>query len=252
MMLPVRCENMMFITIQGGEMSNRGYFSVFEASESLAGLHAKFSENIAAGSTQSQAPLLYEVLALFLEESLDAFFLQPVERFKLNGMGKKIVTGGVSAINKTVDFALKKIVFKLENDDLVLISQHIEVLLQRPPADSAEPVWVAVPLSNDLYERLTGAIVIGRSQGASLVQKDFTDALCELVDVSLKHYFEIPITTLKMGFMMEKMAWMANDTVKSGAKAVIRKVTPTMNDKEMEFFFRFAESMVREGRVTAV
>lgn len=229
-------------------MSEATYYSVFEASESLASLHAKFAENIASGTNESQVPLLYEVLALFLEECLDAFFLKPVEKFKLNGVGKKVVTGGVAAINKTVDFALKKIVFKLENDELSSISSHIESLIQRPVQAANEPVWVAVPLSNDLYQRLSGAILEGRSLGAGQVEKQFTSALCELVDVSLQHYFEIPITRLKMGFMMEKMAWMANDTVKSGAKTVIRKVTPTMNDREMEFFFQFAESLIREGR----
>lgn len=228
-------------------MSTSAYFSVFEASENLAGLHAQFAQNIAVGISESQAPLLYKVLALFLEECLDAFFLKPVEKFRLNGVGRKIVLGGVAAINKTVDFALKKIIFKLENHDLVLISQHIEGLIQRPENES-EPVWVAVPLSADLHQRLTGAIAEGRSRGASAVEAQFTSALCELVDVSLKHYFEIPIASLKMGFMMEKMAWMANDTVKSGAKTVIRKVTPTMNDKEMEFFFQFAETLVRQGR----
>lgn len=238
----------MFIWMWGVEMNNTAYFSVFEASEALADLHAKFAENIASGVTQSQAPLLYQVLALFLEECLDAFFLKPVEKFRLNGVGKKVVTGGVAAINKTVDFALRKIVFKLENEDLATISSHIESLIQRPTQEGSEPVWVAVPLSNDLYQQLSNAITEGRSNGASQVQTQFTAALCELVDVSLKHYFEIPITSLKMGFMMEKMAWMANDTVKSGAKTVIRKVTPSMNDKEMEFFFQFAESLVREGR----
>lgn len=237
----------MFIWSEGVEMSTGAYFSVFEASESLAGLHAQFAQNIASGVSESQAPLLYEVLSLFLEECLDAFFLKPVEKFRLNGVGKKIVLGGVAAINKTVDFALKKIIFKLENRDLESISAHIEGLIQRP-ANDGEPVWVAVPLSADLHARLIGSITEGRKKGASAVEAQFTAALCELVDVSLKHYFEIPIASLKMGFMMEKMAWMANDTVKSGAKTVIRKVTPTMSDKEMEFFFRFAESLVRPGR----
>lgn len=230
-------------------MSTGAYFSVFEASESLADLHARFARNIASGTSESQAPLLYEVLSLFLQECLDAFFLKPVEKFRLNGVGKKIVLGGVAAINKTVDFALKKIIFKLENHELESISSHIEGLIQRP-SDESEPVWVAVPLSPDLHTRLMGAISEGRSRGASSVEAQFTAALCELVDVSLKHYFEIPIASLKMGFMMEKMAWMANDTVKSGAKTVIRRVTPTMNDKEMEFFFLFAESLVRQGRVS--
>lgn len=237
----------MFIWNWGVEMSSGAYYSVFEASESLAGLHAQFAQNLASGTNESQAPLLYQVLSLFLEECLDAFFLKPVEKFRLNGVGKKIVLGGVAAIQKTVDFALKKIIFKLENHDLKTISLHIEGLIQRP-ADENEAVWVAVPLNPDLHQRLMGAISDGRTKGASSVEAQFTAALCDLVDVSLKHYFEIPIASLKMGFMMEKMAWMANDTVKSGAKAVIRKVTPTMNDREMEFFFQFAESLVKPGR----
>lgn len=229
-------------------MSSGPYFSVFEASELLAEKHAEFAAKISQGGTEPLAPLLYGVLSLFLEECLDAFFLHPVERFRLNGVGKKIVTGGVGAINKTVDFALKKIVFKLENEELSSISEHIETLIQRPMENEEGAVWVAVPLSDELHRRLSGAIEQGRINGASTASTTFSEALCELVDVSLKHYFEIPISRLKMGFMMEKMAWVANDTVKSGAKTVIRKVTPTMGDKEMELFFQFAESFVRAGR----
>lgn len=229
-------------------MNSAKYFSVFEASAALSDLHARFSVNIAMALPESQAPLLYEVLSLFLEECLQAFFLQPVERFKLNGVGKKVVTGGVSAINTTVDFALKRILFKLSNEDLVAISMHIESLIQRPPENTGEPVWIAVPLSDDLHGRIIHSINHGRNLEDGKAGGQFTEALCDLVDVSLLHYFEKPIGSLKMGFLMEKMAWMANDTVKSGAKTVIKKVTPTMNGKEMEFFYRFAESLVREGR----
>lgn len=221
---------------------------MFEASATLADLHEKFAQNIARGLPESQASLLYEVLALFVDECLDAFFLQPVEAFKLNGMGKKIVTGGVSAIRKSIDFALKKILFKLSNEDLSAISEHIETLIQRPQPESDEKAWVAVPLTDDLRNRIVGSIAEGRVSGGRKVEKEFAEALCDLVDVSLLYYFEIPIDSLKMGFLMEKLARVANDAVKSGAKTVIRKITPTMSDKEMEFFFRFAESFVREER----
>ncbi|CBL44650.1 Hypothetical protein HDN1F_10670 [gamma proteobacterium HdN1] len=236
---------------RGIVMSDVQYFSVFEASERLAGLHKQFAENMVSQPSVSHAPLLVELLSQFLTECLDAFFLRPVESFGLNGTGKKVVTGGVSAINKTLDFAIKKIVTKLGNEDLATISAHIESLIQRPADDVDSSVWVAVPLSNDLHTALVSSIAKGREQGGRSAAEPFSEALCELVNVSLKHYMEIPISSLKMGFLMEKMAWVANDTVKAGAKTVIRKVTPTMGDQEMEYFFQFAESLVREGRLVA-
>lgn len=224
------------------------YFSVFEASTRLSDMHNQFMKNRIDGLSDKQADLLYEVLSLFTSECLDAYFLAPVDRFNLNGMGKKIVTGGVSAMNTAIDFALKRVLFKLSNQDLAALADHIESLIQRPAPGSNEPVWITVPLTDELYNRIHETIKKGRTNGAKTADKDFAAALCDVVEVSLLYYFEMPIEKMKMSFLMEKMARVASDTVTSGAKAVIRKVTPTMDEKEMELFFQFVESFIKEGR----
>jgi hypothetical protein len=223
------------------------YYSVFEASPRLSELHAQLMGSVRSGNGQVQQ-LMFDTLALFTDECLNAYFLKPVEQFNLNGMGKKIVTGGVSAMHTAIEFALKKVIFKLSKEDTAALAEHIESLTQRAPAGSGQPDWIVVPLTDELYNRIHAAIRNGRANGSKSVEKEFAEALCEVVEVSLHYYFEIPIDKMKMGFLMEKVARLASDTVTSGAKTVIRKVTPTMDDKEMEQFFAFVESFVIPGR----
>lgn len=221
-------------------------YSAFAASPSLAAINDEFIGNMNSNSAERQAPLFVKMLHLFMDEVLDSYFIGPMELVKLNPVGQKVVNAGVAAIRKTSKMAITKVVGKLSNEELKPIAGYIDSIMLRPAPGSEAPTYVAVPISDELYQRLSGSITSGRNNGPHTVTEHFSEAMCDLIDESLNQYFEIPVSMLKLGYLTEKIARVAMESGRSASQTVVRKVAKTMNEKELLAFFHFAESMILE------
>lgn len=225
-------------------MSETSWYLGFGASEILFSMNQAYRDSLASGSEKEQAEKLLALLNQFADECLDQYFLNPIERVKLNNMGQKIVTGGVSAIKKTIHLTLKQVVKKMSGEDRLHMAEYINGLLKPLRESSRYPTYVAVEISPQLRARLSDVVNNGKTQGAEAVAKDYTDALCELVEVALHSYMEKPLGMMKLGRVMNKITSVASDAIRSAAQTVIRKVVPAMSNKEMEGFFEFSESIL--------
>ncbi|OUS32110.1 hypothetical protein A9Q99_01505 [Gammaproteobacteria bacterium 45_16_T64] len=223
------------------------YYTAFAASSSLQSLNESFVTEIAESPTRPLTPTLIQLLELFTDECMDAYFLGPMGMIDLNPMGKKVVQGGVSAIKKTIKVALKKVLGKMSNDEIRPLADYIESLLLKPAEGSDLPTYIGVELPDELHARIMGAVEEGRNGQPKSVAKEFSIGMCALVDVSIDCYFERPMEMMSLGYLSEKIARLANESVKGGAKSVIKKVTKTMNDEELLAFFDFAESIIVDG-----
>ncbi|MCG8670890.1 MAG: hypothetical protein MI867_15875 [Pseudomonadales bacterium] len=226
-------------------------YSAFAASKQLSDINHRFLTAMESGHSQPQAPVFIELLHLFMDEVLDSYFVGPMEMVRLNNMGRKVVTGGVNAIRKTSKMAITKVVKKMSNDELQPIAAYIDSIMIRPEEGSDDPTYVAVPISQDLYERLTVATTRGRDVGPKTVTDDFSQALSDLIDESINQYFEVPVSMLKLGFVTEKVARVAMESGRAASQTVVKKVPNTMNEKELLAFFDFAESIVIERQLAA-
>ena len=147
--------------------------------------------------------------------------------------------------------AITKVVRKMNNEELKPIAGYIDSIMIQPEPGSDAPTYVAVPISDDLYDRLTGVTQRGREVGPHTVTEEFTVALCDLIDESLNQYFEIPVSMLKLGFVTEKVARVAMESGRAASQTVVKKVPSTMNEKELLTFFDFADSIVIQNPVQA-
>ena len=225
-------------------MSETTWYLGFGASETLFSMNQSYRDSLQAGSDKEQADKLLALLNQFTDECLDQYFISPIERVKLNNMGQKIVSGGVAAIKKTIHMTLKQVVKKMSKADRQHMADYINGLL-KPLRESARyPPYVAVEISPQLRSRLNQAVIQGKEQGVDAVARDYSDALCELVEVALHSYMDKPLGMMKMGMVMNKITSVASDAIRSAAQTVIRKVIPSMSDKEMQGFFEFSESIL--------
>lgn len=221
-------------------------YSAFAASQALSDINEQFLSAMDAGSSEPQAPVFIELLHLFMDEVLDSYFVGPMDMVRLNNMGRKVVTAGVNTIRKTSKMAISQVVKKMNNEELKPVASYIDSIMIRSADGSGGPTYVAVPISDDLYDRLTSVAQHGREHGPHTVTQDFSLALCDLIDESLNQYFEIPVSMLKLGFVTEKVARVAMESGRAASQTVVKKVPNTMNEKELLTFFEFAESIVIE------
>ncbi|MCP5018363.1 MAG: hypothetical protein GY938_24265 [Ketobacter sp.] len=225
-------------------MSQTNWYLGFGASDALYSMNNIYRASLESGSEKEQAEKLLALLNQFADECLDQYFMNPIERVKLNSMGQKIVSGGVSAMKKTIHLTLKQVVKKMSKADRLHMADYINGLLKPLRESERYPTYVAVEISPELRERLGRVVANGKEQGADAIAKDYSDALCELVEVAIHSYMDKPLSMMKLGMVMNKITSVASDAIRSAAKTVIRKVIPSMSSKEMEGFFEFSESIL--------
>ena len=225
-------------------MSETRWYLGFGASEQLFQLNQDFHASVSSASEKEQSEKLLALLSRFTDECLDQYFLSPIEQVKMNSVGKKIVTSGVSAIKKTIHLTLKQVVKKMSKADKTQMADYISGLLMPLRESKRFPTYVAVPISDDLRGRLGTAVENGKANGANSITKEYTDALCELIEVALNTYMNQPLSMMKLGMVMNKVTSVASDTIRGAAQTVVRKVIPSMSEEEMEGFFEFSESII--------
>ncbi|MEE2731553.1 MAG: hypothetical protein VYA55_12095 [Pseudomonadota bacterium] len=225
-------------------MSDTSWYLGFGASETLYAMNQSYRDSLASASEKEQSEKLLALLIQFADECLDQYFLSPIERVKLNNMGQKIVSGGVSAMKKTIHLTLKQVVKKMSKADRSHMAGYINSLLKPLRESSRYPTYVAVEITPELRSRLNRAVEQGREQGVDAIVKDYSDALCELVDVALHSYMDKPLGMMKLGMVMNKITSVASDAIRGAAQTVIRKTIPSMSEKEMQGFFEFSESIL--------
>lgn len=225
-----------------GQVSGQWYLG-FGASEALFGLNEAYRASLNSEPEKVQAQRLYDLLSTFADECLDQYFLSPMESIQLNGVGKKVVTGGVSAIKGTIHLTLKQVTKKLSAEDRQQLADYINSLMLQLRETKRFPTFVAVPISHDLRRRLGEPAEKGRADPSAVVDA-YSAALCELIEVAIDAYINTPIRMLKMGVVLNKIATLASDSIRGAAQMVVRKVLHSMSDREILHFFDFSESIL--------
>ena len=225
-------------------MSETRWYLGFGASQTLFQLNEDYKASLTGSSDKEQAKRLQELLTCFADECLNQYFIVPVEKVKVNPVGRKIVFGGVSAIKKTIHLTLKQVIKKMSAQDRAQMAEYINNLLLPLRESSRYPTYVALEISDNLRNRLGQAVTEGRNQSPSEVSNDYSDALCELIEVALDGYMNRPLGMMKLGRVMNKITSVASDTICSAAQTIVKKVIGSMSDKEMMGFFEFSESIL--------
>jgi hypothetical protein len=225
-------------------MNNSSWYLGFGASETLFELNKTYRGSLTTCGEKDQSEKLLALLSQFSDECLNQYFLNPIEQVKLNGVGRKIVSSGVSAIKKTIHLTLKQVVKKMSQDDRNKMADYINEMLLPLRESKRYPAYVAIEISSELRDRLGNAAEIGKAKGSDAVTQEYSDALCELVEVALDSYMNKPLSMMQLGRVMNKIARVASDAIRSAAQTVIKKVIPSMSEKEMMGFFEFSESIL--------
>jgi len=226
--------------------SNQWYVA-FPSSARLYELDTRFIQNMKANVKESQAPLVLDVMSLFVEEVLNNFFIAPMDFIGLKEFQRKIVSGAVSTIKKAVDFALGKIIKSLNNSDLVAISQYMDVMLQHEPAGSTPPAYIAFPISDELETQLHAIFVNVQTGNAKREVPQLVSILLKLNDEALSAYILQPLDLLKLGFVIKKLAMGSYEIVKTASNVLIKKLFETMDEQEIKKLCEYLDRLIRKG-----
>lgn len=191
--------------------------------------------------------LLQDVMDEFVSECLRIYFVETGAKAGLSPTTRKIVDSTVSAIRKTVNFVLGKIVYKLDRQQMKEVALYMDSVMQRERGNLSVQAWIAFPLSTPWvtnFRELSGQVDRASSVPDVLA---LISAFNELSDTAMAHFFEAPLKVLALGPILRRMAEMGIDTTRAATRTLLKQIFKTMTLEQIRDVLRLFDDMIVLG-----
>lgn len=226
-------------------MSSKTYVA-FKSSERLYLNTDGFITRMYGGAKTPEPHTVEAIMNDFLDEALQAFFLDSAEFLGLGGGLRRVVHMAADTISKASHLIVKRTAKKLDIEQNRAAAEYMDTMRIKAPDESGEHVWfVAFPLEDSLAEKGNKAVELARSgEPRQSVASSMTDYLLEITDVALVWYFEEPMKLLGFGPIMRKLVDVGVETTRKTSKSVIRKVFVKLDDDQLRASADYIESLL--------
>lgn len=228
-------------------MSNNNTWIAFRASQKLHQTTDGFIERMRGGSTRPEPDTIETIMATFIHEVLNNFFLMPTEQAGLPASTRKVVQFTADTIEKATHMVIRSTARKL---DIVQNQRAAEYMdsVRFSLNIKDEQVWfVGFPLDETVAARGRQAIELGLAGHTSDGKQAMMTYLHQVTDLGLYWFFEEPIKLLHFGPILRKVAEVGVVTTRKATHTVIDKVFPGMNDEQLKIISRFVRMQQVQG-----
>ncbi len=220
-------------------------YIAFQNSEKLWRNSEQFISNMRAGVSDSQIPLLVQVMHGFLDEAIDVYILRPVDIVQLNPVGQKMVNLSVATIKKTCHFVSKKVLQKMTNKDVRQLAEYMDQLMViMPNREGLEVAFTAIPVSVELTSEMD-ALITDVHQGNP---RDCIDRLTyileELFKVAVKYLYSNTLEHLKLGTISKKLIEVSYHTVDKAVHTAVINLIPRLSDEQLVIAAEYYEGLI--------
>ncbi len=209
----------------------------------------KIQEDCGKDTKQLNEKAAYIVVKL-THHGLTHYYQRPTEIVPLHPVMKKTADTGIKAVMGAIQLVIKQF-FKKRNDaELKELSSYIAQMLWIHP-EKDEPHLV-FGVHDELHQRAVTLIAQVREQSNTEAYiDDVIDALCELVELSITHYYHHPINKVEMGGISKKTADMGINQAEKGIRKLIDKLLREVNHKQLVQLSYHLESMIHAKEAQA-
>ncbi|MDP2228826.1 MAG: hypothetical protein Q8J78_15250 [Moraxellaceae bacterium] len=194
---------------------------------------ATFIDNIRAGNSADQVPLLATIMESFLDEAITALVLGAADAMRLHGLTRKVVDVMVSTTRSTCHLLSKRVLRKMKNADVRELADYMDVLRQKRYDRHGQPLtYTGLPVDDVLMARVDRLRDRMRSAPASVQDDEIIDVILGLIDVCVEHLYVRTLRTLTLGPIAARIVDMGYRTVHHGAHAMIHRVVPSLTDAQ--------------------
>ena len=228
-------------------MSSTTTYVAFRSSTELFELTDGFIKRMREGSRKPEPQTIERIMKLFIEEALNAFFIQPTEQAGLSGGLQRIVNLTADTIGKATHVVVKSTAKKLDIEQNRRTADYMESIRKQLDING-ETLWhVAFPISDSMADKgRTGLqlAIDGDDKAAIPMMVEFFH---ELTDTALHWYFEEPMKLLGFGPIMRKVANVGVATTRKASHTAVDKIIPKLHGEELAVSARYSLGLLVEG-----
>ena len=225
-------------------MSTTTYIA-FASSEHLHSTTDGFIHRMAQDSPRPEPETIETIMVSFLDEALDAFFVQPQEFLGLGSGIRRIVNMTVDTISKATRMVVTRTAKKMDLAQNHASAEYMDTMrLCHTDPENNETWYIAFPIDEALREQGELAIAAARKGYTQSARNQITEFLLALTDVGLYWYFEEPMKLMKFGPVIQRAVNMGVETTRKATKSTISKVFPKLDDEQLHAAADYIEGLM--------
>ncbi|MDC0661527.1 hypothetical protein [Marinobacter sp. SS21] len=194
-------------------------------------------------STRELSQEAAQVVVKLTQHGLQSYYYRPTEIVPLTPALKKTADTGIKAILAAIQMVIKQFFSKRSDEELKELSAYLEHMLWQRPG-SAEPHLV-FSVHAELHQRALALIAQVRTESDTSAYIDgVIDALCEIVDLSIVHYYRQPTSKVSMGRVSKKTADVGISTAEKGIRKLIDRLLRDLKHEQLMELSYHLESLI--------
>lgn len=183
------------------------------------------------------------VIVKLTHHGLEHYYKRPTEIVPIPPVLKKTADGGIKVVMGAIQLVIKQFFKKRSDAELKQLSLMLEQMLWLHP-EKEVPHLVFV-VHDDLHQRaLTLIDQVRIDSNTQSYIDEVIETLCELVGLSITHYYHNPTNEVEMGNITKKTADMGMTQAEKSIQKLINKLLRAVNHKQLVELSYHLESMI--------
>lgn len=182
-----------------------------------------------------------EAVSALLHKGIQTFYFDVVEGVRTHPATRKSADTGIITVTKGADLVIRKMANNLEPHELQLFAQYLEQMLFEQDGH----FYLAFPLDTDSQGKLEQIIIrIRNDANTDTYNHLIVDALCQLADLAVQHFYYRPTKLIKIRLFVKKSADLGIRTVVKGIHFVIRLMFRKTRQRELIQFSKYLQNQL--------
>ncbi|ASK34504.1 hypothetical protein [Alloalcanivorax mobilis] len=205
-------------------------YVAFRSSDALHRMTDGFIQRMQAGASEPEPKQVEKIMTTFIEEALNAFFLEPASFSGLSGTQMRLIRIATDTINKATALVIGRSARKMDLQQNQAAAAYMDEIRIAAPDHS---FWyVAFPISEALAEQGRRVTATHQAGDADTARRELVAYLRGVTDQALLWYFDKPVELLRFGPILRKVAAVGVDTTRRASYGVINKIIPNLADEQ--------------------
>lgn len=182
-----------------------------------------------------------DAVSALLHKGIQTFYFDVVEGVRTHPATRKSADTGIITVTKGADLVIRKMANNLEPHELQLFAQYLGQMLFQQDGQ----FYLAFPLDRDSHGKLEQVIQRIRSDANTDAYNHLiVDALCQLADLAVQHFYHRPTKLIKIRLFVKKSADLGVRTVQKGIHFVIRLMFRKTRQRELIQFSTYLQNQL--------
>ena len=194
------------------------------------------------GASAPEPQEIEAIMAIFIEEALQAFMVRAASAAGLSPSLFKVVNMTCQTINKATALVIGRSARKMDLTQNQAAATYMDSV--RQPGGNGEGWYVAFPVSEGMAIKGSNLPALCAEGNFDEARRELEEYLHEITNEAIKWYFEKPMELLGFGPVLRKLASVGVETTRKAPRSLVRNLVPKLDNEQLTASSEYQASML--------